>query len=77
MKAILGTLATILAMIETIILSPVDLVVVLIGKIAFRYDKAKFSDLCTNYRWLVTGWYAQLNDVSKSDLRYRIDQCNN
>lgn len=69
MKAILWKLATILAVIENIILTPVDLVVILIGKIAFRNDKAKFADLFVNYRWLVSGWYCRLNDVSKSDLR--------
>ena len=69
MKAILKVLATILAVIENIILLPVDLVVILIGKIAFRNDKAKFADLFVNYRWLVAEWYCRLNDVSKSDLR--------
>ena len=69
MKAILWKLATILAVIEDIILFPVDLVVALIGKIAFRNDKAKIADLYVNYRWLVSGWYCRLNDVSKSDLR--------
>lgn len=69
MKAILKVLAITLGIIENIILFPVDLVVVLIGKIAFRNDKAKFADLFVNYRWLVAGWYCRLNDVSKSDLR--------
>ena len=69
MKANLLILTTILAVIENIILLPVDLVVILIGKIAFRNDKANFADLYTNYRWLVAGWYCRLNDVSKSDLR--------
>ena len=72
MKAILWTLTTILAVIENIILLPVDLVVILIGKNAFRNDKAKFADLYTNYRWLFEGWYCRLNDVSKSDLRNAI-----
>ena len=69
MKAILLKLANVLITIENIILTPVDLVVILIGKIAFRNDKAKLTDLYTNYRWLVEGWYCRLNDVSKSDLR--------
>lgn len=69
MKAILWTLITILAVIENIILYPVDLVVVLIGKIAFRNDKAKIADLCANYRWLVAGWYCRFNGISKSDER--------
>ena len=69
MKAILKVLAITLCIIEDIILTPVDLVVILIGKIAFRNDKAKLADLYTNYRWLVAGWYCRLNDVSKSDLR--------
>ena len=69
MKAILWTLTTILAVIENIILLPVDLVVTLIGKIAFRNDTVKCIDLCTNYRWLVEGWYCRLNGISKSDLR--------
>ena len=69
MKAILKVLAITLYIIEDIILFPVDLVVILIGKIAFRNDKAKLADLYTNYRWLVAGWYYRLNDVSKSDLR--------
>ena len=69
MKTILWTLTTILAVIENIILLPVDLVVILIGKIELRNDKAKFADLFVNYRWLVSGWYCRLNDVSKSDLR--------
>ena len=69
MKANLLILTTILAVIENIILLPVDLVVGLIGKIAFRNDKAKLADLFVNYRWLVSGWYCRLNDVSKSDLR--------
>lgn len=69
MKNILWKLATILGVIETTILLPVDLVVILIIKIAFRNDKAKSADLCTNYRWLVSGWYCRLNDISKSDLR--------
>ena len=69
MKAILKVLATTLCIIEDIILFPVDLVVVLIVKIAFRNDKAKLADLYTNYRWLVAGWYCRLNDISKSDLR--------
>ena len=69
MKAILKVLAITLCIIEGIILLPVDLVVILIGKIAFRNDKAKLADLYTNYRWLVAGWYYRLNDVSKSDLR--------
>ena len=69
MKAILEVLAITLCIIEDIILFPVDLVFILIGKIAFRNDKAKFADLYTNYRWLVAGWYLRLNDVSKSDLR--------
>ena len=69
MKVILWTLITILAVIENIILFPVDLVVLLIGKIAFRNDKAKFADLFVNYRWLVSGWYCRLNGISKSDLR--------
>ena len=69
MKAILKVLTITLAIIEDIILFPVDLVVMLIGKIAFRNEKAKFADLYTNYRWLVVGWYCRLNDVSKSDLR--------
>ena len=69
MKAILLKLANVLITIENIILTPVDFVVILIGKIAFRNNKAKFADLYTNYRWLVAGWYSRLNDVSKSDLR--------
>ena len=69
MKAILKVLATTLCIIEDIILFPVDLVVILIGKIAFRNDKAKLADLYTNYRWLIAGWYCRLNDISKSDLR--------
>ena len=72
MKAILKVLATTLCIIEDIILFPVDLVVMLIGKIAFRNEKAKFADLYTNYRWLFEGWYCRLNDVSKSDLRNAI-----
>lgn len=69
MRKILWKLATILAVIETTILFPVDIVVILIIKIAFRNDKAKYADLYTNYRWLGLGWYFRLNDVSKSDLR--------
>lgn len=69
MKAILKVLTITLAIIEDIILFPVNLVVMLIGKIAFRNEKAKFADLYTNYRWLFAGWYCRLNDVSKSDLR--------
>ena len=69
MKAILKVLSITLCMAEDIILFPVDLVVILIGKIAFCNDKAKLADLYTNYRWLVAGWYCRLNDVSKSDLR--------
>ena len=72
MKAILevlGILAITLSIIEGIILLPVDLVVILIGKIAFCNDKAKIADLYANYRWLITGWYYRLNDISKSDLR--------
>ena len=72
MKTILKVLAITLSIIEDIILLPVDLVVLLIGKIAFRNDKAKFADLYTNYRWLFEGWYCRLNDVSKSDLRNAI-----
>ena len=73
MKEILKALAITLCMAEEVILLPVDLVVILIGKIAFRNDKAKFADLYTNYRWLVAGWYCRLNDVSKSDLRNDIN----
>ena len=69
MKAILEVLTLTLCTIENIILFPVDLVVLLIGKIAFRNDKAKLADLYTNYRWLLTGLHCRLNDVSKSDLR--------
>lgn len=69
MKVILKVLTFTLATIEDIILFPVNLVVILIVKIAFRNDKAKLADLYTNYRWLVAGWYCRLNDVSKSDLR--------
>ena len=69
MKAILWKLVTVLITIENIILTPVDLVIILIGKIAFRNDKVKCIDLYANYRWLVAGWYYRLNDVSKSDLR--------
>ena len=72
MKVILLILTTILSLIEDIILLPVDLVVILIGKIEFRNDKAKLEDLFVNYRWLVAGWYCRLNDVSKSDLRNAI-----
>ena len=74
MKAILWTLITILAVIENIILTPVDLVVILIGKIAFRNDTVKCIDLCTNYRWLVAGWYCRLNGISKSDERRIFEQ---
>lgn len=69
MKVILLTLTKVLIKIEDIILTPVDLAVILIGKIAFRNDKVKLADLFMNYRWLVTGWYCRLNDVSKSDVR--------
>ena len=69
MKAIPKVLTITLLTIENIILFPVDLVVILIGKIAFCNDKAKIADLYANYRWLVAGWYYMLNDVSKSDLR--------
>ena len=69
MKAILWKLAITLCIIEGIILLPVYLVVIQIGKIAFRNDKAKYINLCTNYQWLVAGWYYRLNDISKSDLR--------
>ena len=69
MKAILKVLAITLSIIEDIILLPVDLVVVLIGKIAFCNDKAKIADLYVNYRWLIVGWYYRLNDISKSELR--------
>ena len=69
MKEILKALAITLCMAEDVILLPVDLVVILIGKIAFRNDKAKIADLYANYRWLVARWYYRLNDVSKSDLR--------
>ena len=72
MKTILEVLTLTLCIIENIILTPVDLVVILIGKIAFRNDKVKRADMYTNYRWLVTGWYCRLNDVSKSDLRNAI-----
>ena len=53
MKAILEVLSTTLCIIENIILFPVDLVVILIGKIAFRNDKANIADLYLNYRWKV------------------------
>lgn len=69
MKAILKVLAITLCTIEDTILLPVYLVVILIGKIAFRNDKAKLADLYTNFQWLVEGWYCRLNDISKSDLR--------
>ena len=69
MKAILEVLTITLSIIEDIILLPVDLVVALIGKIAFCNDKAKIADLYVNYRWLFVGWYYRLNDISKSDLR--------
>ena len=72
MKTILKVLTLTLSIIENIILTPVDLVFILIGKIAFRNDKVKRADMYTNYRWLVTGWYCRLNDVSKSDLRNAI-----
>lgn len=66
---ILWKLATILVVIETIILLPVDLVFILIRKIAFCNDKAKFADLYTNYLWLILGWYCRLSDISKNELR--------
>ena len=69
MKAILLKLANVLITIENIILTPVDLVVILIGKIAFRNDTVKCIDLCANYRWLVAGWYCRLKDISKSEER--------
>ena len=69
MKAILKVLAITLCIIEDIILLPVDLAVVLIGKIAFRNDKAKLADLYTNYRWLFEGWYCRLKGISKSEER--------
>ena len=69
METIIEALSIILIVIENIILFPVDLVVVLIGEIAFRNDKVKRADMYTNYRWLVAGWYCRLNDISKSDLR--------
>ena len=69
MKAILKVLAITLCIIENIILFPVNLVVILIGKIEFRNDIEKFNDLWVNYLWLVRGWYCRLNDISKSDLR--------
>ena len=69
MKAILKVLAITLPIIVGIILLPVDLVIILIGKIAFHNDKAKIADLYANYRWLIVGWYYRLNDISKSDLR--------
>ena len=69
MKAILKVLATTLCIIENIILTPVDLVVILIGKIEFRNGIEKCIDLWVNYLWLVRGWYFRLNGVSKSDER--------
>ena len=69
MKVILLKLAKVLIKIEDIILTPVDLAVILIGKIAFRNDKVKLADLYTNCLWLFKGWYCRLNDVSKSDVR--------
>ena len=69
MKAILEVLTLTLCTIENIILTPVDLVVILIGKIAFRNDTVKCIDLCTNYRWLVAGWYCRLKGISKSEER--------
>ena len=69
MKAILWKLATVLIAIENIILTPVDLVVILIGKIEFRNGIEKCIDLWVNYLWLVRGWYFRLNGISKSDER--------
>ena len=74
METIIEALSIILIVIENIILFPVDLVVVLIGEIAFRNDKVKRSDMYTNYRWLVTRWYCRLNDISKSDVRCNFEQ---
>ena len=72
MRKILGKLATVLAAIDTIILLPVDLVVVLVLKLILHLDKVKFCDTYTNYRWLTKGWWLKTKGYSKEDVRSTI-----
>ncbi len=67
MKKILGKLATVLFVIETIILLLVDLVVALILKLIFHSDEVKFCDAYANYRWLMSGWWLKTKGISKED----------
>ena len=74
MKKILGKLATVLFVIETIILLLVDLVVALILKLILHSDEVKFCDAYANYRWLMSGWWLKTKGISKEDARLIIHQ---
>lgn len=74
MKKILGKLATVLFVIETIILLPVDFVVALILKLILHSDEVKFCDAYANYSWLMRGWWLKTKGISKEDERFIICQ---
>ena len=76
MKKILGTLATVLAAIETIILEPITLAIILVCKFVLHYDDMKFGDVYTGYRWLAVGWWLKMEGIGKDDLRLDFDKLN-
>ena len=76
MKKILVKLACALGVIESIILEPINLVVILVSKHVLHYDDMKFRNAYLNYRWLVLGWWCKFNDISKDELRNWIYEAN-
>ena len=72
MKKILGTLATVLAAIETIILDPISAVMILVCRFVLHWDRMKICDVYANYRWAMMGWWLKMNCLSKEHLRFSI-----
>nr|DAU44386.1 MAG TPA: Cytochrome oxidase maturation protein cbb3-type [Caudoviricetes sp.] len=69
MKKILRTLATVLVMIEDIILIPISIVIVAIGLLVCILKNADFRTFATEYRWMLEGWYFKIIGEGKDGLR--------
>ena len=69
MKKILVVLAIALGLIEDIILIPISIVIIAIGRFVCIFKDADFVEFAINYRWMVEGWCYKIMKMSKDDMR--------
>lgn len=69
MKKFSRMFATVLIIIENMILWPVDMSVKMIGKLVFKHNSAKATNFYIDYRILFAGWYLKICGIGEQEFR--------